>query len=314
MSRRSRTGGRTRKKGRVPTAEDFTGRSVQKAVLSETIQHPLTLLPFGVAGVTLLYMLLLQDTSIGLVLLCLLSGLLSVCSWIVNFVIRGESLAKRHVKKLQQLRAESFLHEVQNVGTEFAAAGFGDGAQAADELTEAYEQLRGFLQSRASEGSLSVQRFVVLAQDAYREGLSVLRRALGIFQALQAVDRQKLQDELQLWRQELVRAQQHSHNQRIDSISKKIAGHERRLQKYEERVAQLSSLLARCEELEGALETAYMDVVDMIEADASLESHTGAAEQLEQAVEAARRVENRLRGIYQEDNEDEEIYRQAGSA
>jgi hypothetical protein len=66
-------------------------------------------------------------------------------------------------------------------------------------------------------------------------------------------------------------------------------------------------------ELETALETAYLEVIDLVGPDAAtrvLES--GAASRLETAIAAAHRVEQRLQGLDDADTRDDEVYRKVG--
>lgn len=304
------------KSKRVPTAEDFTSGAVQKAVLAQTVQHPVTLGSAGICTVSLLYILLLQDASAAPVLLCFASGLVSACSWVVNFFIRGEILVQRHIQKLMELRSHSMVDEVESVQREFSASGFTEAVHASQELDEAYQKLRRFLKSKVSEKNLGAQRFIALAEDVYREGVVVLHRALNIFQALKDIDQDKLEDELIIWRRKLSQLQQENktgQSGEIDAFSRRINGHERRLERYHNRANLLQELLVQCEELEGALETAYLDVVDVIDSDAETLFHGNAASQLEGAVQAARRVEERLRGIGTDTREEDDMYLQAGS-
>ena len=71
----------------VPTIDDFSQEATQKAVLSDTIQHPMTIYPAGVSVVTLLYMSLISCNPASFAV-CFGAGLLSLSSWIFNFFIR----------------------------------------------------------------------------------------------------------------------------------------------------------------------------------------------------------------------------------
>ena len=69
----------------------------------------------------------------------------------------------------------------------------------------------------------------------------------------------------------------------------------------------VEQLLAESEVLESALESTYLEAVDLKSPEA-LFSRGQAAESLERAVAAARRVEDRLRGAGAPAPEDDEIY------
>jgi hypothetical protein len=300
-------GKKKEKKPKAPTADDFTGGAIRKAVLSQTIQHPITLAPLLLsAGSALWFVLINPDFRVALVGFS--SFLFGLCSWVVNFFIRGEELAKRHVENLRQLRENGFSYEIEDVGLEFAQAGFTKGAQAAKEITEAYTQLKEYL-TEHGEDSAGGQRFLSLAYETHREGVGVLRKALHIFQALQRIDRAKLASELRQWEDEL----KYAAGEETESLKRRIEGHHKRIERYDGREQELRRLLDQCEELEGALESAYIDVVGLVgDMDTDLLGGS-AAQRLEQAVETARRVEDRLRGIEDPQAEEEdEMYYQAG--
>ena len=87
-----------------------------------------------------------------------------------------------------------------------------------------------------------------------------------------------------------------------ESLARNIEAHTTRLDRYRQREEELRTLLAQLNELETALATAYLEIVDLVGQDTSAGLfESGAAAHLERAVEAARRVEQRLRGFGDED-------------
>jgi len=294
------------KKPSAPTADDFSGGAIRKAVFKQTIQHPITLAPLLLSAGSAMWFFLIGPNLTAFLLMG--SGaLFGFCSWVVNFFIRGETLAKRYVEYLRAQRESSFSYEIEDVGFEFANAGFDEGAQAAKEITDAYNQLKAYLREHGRDEA-GGQRFLSLAYDAHREGVSVLRKALHIYQALQKIDRRKLESELRNWKEDL----EFATDKETDSLKRRIEGHQKRLNRYREREEELRRLLDECEELEGALENAYIDVVGLV-GDMNTDLFGGsAAQNLEQAVDAARRVEERLRGTDDSQAEEDDMYLQAG--
>ncbi|MGA1826078.1 MAG: hypothetical protein ACMUIP_15590, partial [bacterium] len=65
----------------VPTVADFSPHSVQKAILAETLQHPVTLIPAGISLVSLIYMGLISVNPTTFAI-CFGSGLFSLSSWV----------------------------------------------------------------------------------------------------------------------------------------------------------------------------------------------------------------------------------------
>lgn len=290
-----------------PTAEDFTPRAVQRAVLYQTLQHPATILPAAMATVAALWSLAidLSPTSLLAVLGC---GFVSAAAWVINYVGRGEHLAAQHIRMLQQYRDAHERQAVEALIQECRDAGFADGAKEASEITAAYTKLQHFLLTQlAGHGDARGTRFQVLAEETYRYGVAILQKALNLFQALQRVDVQALEQERQTW------ISQHQQQQTSPSLERNIAAHTQRLERYHRRQEELHALLAQLNELETALETAYLEIVDLVgEASTAVLFESQAVSSLQTAVEAARRVEQRLRALGEEETQNDETYLKAG--
>jgi len=288
---------------RKPTAEDFTPRAVQRAVLQDTLQHPATILPGALATVAALWSVAI-DLSPAALMAMLGFGFVSAAAWVINYVGRGDTLAAQHVQKLRTLRAEYERRAVEELALACQRAGFLAGAKEAQELTAAYHKLHHFLvEQQAGQGHVSGERFRVLAEDTYRHGVSILQHALNLFQALQHVDVATLEQERQAW------IRQRQHEGPSESLERNLEAHTKRLDRYRQREEELRTLLAQLNELETALETVYLEVIDLVGQDASARLfESGAAAHLERAVEAARRVEQRLRGFGDEDTRADEEY------
>ncbi|MBI3305418.1 hypothetical protein HYZ80_03810 [Candidatus Parcubacteria bacterium] len=286
-----------------PTAEDFTPRALQRAVLQDTLQHPATILPAALAVVAALWSVAL-DLSPASLMAMLGFGFVGAAAWVINYVGRGDTLAERHILKLRALRAEYERREVAELALACQRAGFVAGAKEAQELTDAYHKLHQFLvQQQAVREHAGRERFRVLAEETYRHGVAILHRALNLFQALQGFDVRTLEQERQAW------ISQRQQEGASESLARNIETHTKRLNRYHQREEELRTLIAQLNELETALATAYLEVVDLVgqEASAGL-FESGAAAHLERAVAAARRVEQRLRGFGDENTQADEEY------
>jgi chromosome segregation ATPase len=280
-----------------PAAEDFSGGAVQRGVLKDTLQHPLTILPAAVSAVSLMYMGLISfdPRSFGIGFGAALFG---AAAWVVNYFFRGEQFAGARIRRLRAAREAQREAAAAALRAACEAERFPRGVDAAGDLAAAYAKLQGLLAQQAEAGKASAVRFAVLADDTYREGMQLLHAALDTHRALRGIDADKLRGELSAWQTELrsldQRARPEAASGRREALETRIAGHERRLASYEDRHTALQRLLAQCEALESALETAYLEVLDLgHEKDQLFQGQ--AASRLERAVAAARLVENRLR-------------------
>jgi hypothetical protein len=281
-------------------------RAVQQAVLKDTLQHPATILPGALAAVAALWSLAIELSPTSL-LAMLGFGFASATAWVINYVGRGDTLAARHIQTLRTLRVEYAHREVETLALHCQHAGFHDGAKEARELTAAYQKLNSVLLKPQRGGeSANNERFRVLAEDTYRHGVLILRQALSLFQALHRIEVATLEQERQAW----IKQQQHAPSA---SLERNIEAHGTRLERYRKRAEELHELMAQVNELETALETAYLEIVDLAGRSTSpILFDSGAAARLQTAVAAARRVEQRLRRLEHGDTPADEAYRQAG--
>ena len=306
MARKRRRAARQRQQQRnrdgpprkVVTAEDFSKKAVQKHVKSEAWQHPVTIIPLAAGAVGLvagaaLVAPVASATGIGLLFV-------GGASFIWNYVGRGASIAEDHLNKLKQLRESAAEHQAIELRREMEYAGFEGGAKEARELSDAYNKLRKALDTHFGEQDITAQRFRILAKDTYAEGLGILRRALGIFNALQSVEIKTLERELKSLRKKLEKLGEDDSSR--GTLSQQIGSHSQRVEQYDARKEQVQQLLTQSDELESVLEQASFEVLDLTGRDSSaMFRDEGTATRLKRAVDAARRVEDRIRGV--EDSE-----------
>lgn len=282
----------------LPTAEDFSARAVRKAVLSETLQHPLTIFPAAGALLSGLFMALISVNELAFA--ALLGGLVwSAGAWVVNFFFRGEEFAQDYLAKMRETRRRVRREEADDLARQCREVGFGEGAKEVVELKAAFVKLHQSLMRHPRD--LNAQRFEVLAEDTYYEALRLLRVALDTFKILRNIDVEELRRERETWdaqRQSVIACETADQAQRdlVDALTTKIDSHDKRLTLHADRENQLQRLLAECEVLEAALDAAYMESVGVIGPDVGVSGTTHARE-LERAVTAARRVEERLRQV-----------------
>ncbi len=299
-----------------PSPGDFSSRAVNRAVMSEAGQHPATLFPAAVTILSSFYMALMNFSEAAFTL-AVGSGLLSVASWVYQYFVRGEKIAAKYVDNLKEKRDFHKHQQVFNIEQECKDAGFSEGEAAARELREAYTRLARFLKDKFQKRqSMSAQRFLVLAGESYDQGMSFLTKALSLYQALDEMDQKKLKKELKAWEREVERLQKKTGNEGnedehaqlvIQALDEKIRSHRRRLDLFDERGKTLKQVLAQCEILEATLDSAYLEVVDLLE-DRRQVKRESVAGNLERAVTAARKVENRLRGLEKGSAVDDSIY------
>lgn len=300
----------SRSPNRLPTEKDFSGRAVQKHVFQETIQHPATIIPLGVAGgFTGLMVLGLMAVNPVTLVVPLVTSLVGAGAWVYNYGVRGKDIARKYVQDLREKLEESRQEELLTLKQECHDAGFDDGYKEAGELEAAYMKLRIYLEKKAQAGQdLDADRYQSLAKDIYKEGMKLLRSALEAYKALETIDIMALKRDKDSYQKQLRKAKEESVEAK--SLKAKIKNHEDRIAICERHSEIVYQLMAQLEELEGALENSYLELVDLSQG-RGLTTTAESVARLEQQVQAARRVEEKLRGMSDTTKEDA-VYFEAG--
>lgn len=292
-------------KAERPTPEDFTPEAIQRALLAETLQHPATILPWAGSAVAGVWTLLMGATPESVI--ALMTGLFAgTAAWVVNFYIRGDTRAKNHVEKLRALRREYDVESLEELEANCIKAHFKQGAKEAAELRQAYLKFGEFLNGRPRRSDdLQSQRLSVLAEDTYREGRAILAKALQVFNALKSVN----VDALRAERDDLQKKLKSCKKTQVKSFEQQLEVQRKRIELYEKQEGLLEQLVTESNELEAALETAYLEAIDLVAQDAELTSwQSGAGTRLERAVESARRAEERLRELSNGTRPEDDMY------
>lgn len=284
---------------RAPTPEDFSGGAVSNAVLKESLQHPATIYSLAGSALALSWAVVIAPSpaSLGLAL-----GLafVSASSFVYNYVVKGPERAQAYVSRLRELRRRAEVSSLDKLAATCDAIGLEEGAKEARELKSAYEQLAGYL---TECGQLpSVDRFSVLAEESMRQGIHTLAQAIAVFKARESVDLESLEQEVANWKKRLSKLDEQSTESR--ALKQQIDSHTKRIALCKQSEDKLAQLIAESNEIETALLTTYLELVELSDQslDDFLRQDGGAVVRLNQAVDAARRVEQRLRG---DDSENE---------
>jgi hypothetical protein len=161
-------------------------------------------------------------------------------------------------------------------------------------LNTQYDRLLLLFARKRETEPLAVGQLPHLAQEAYRQALSVLQDALGIAQAIESPERERLEQEVTTLAADVLALT----NSRADSGRLKLR--EERLQSHHERLRALAAqefaleeLLHECERCEAALEKTRMELASL-KGETSGFSITVVTDSLRTTVEQARSVQAEL--------------------
>jgi hypothetical protein len=203
------------------------------------------------------------------------------------------------MQKLQKAYKAHVHVELETIVTDSQNMGFAEGLKEAGELATDFGNLMAYLEDRPA-----VERFRILAEATFIEGVRILQQAVAVYRAIVSIDVEVLKREVESWR--LERAGLAAESGRAKALDRQIDSHDQRIALYDLRQDTLDELIARVNEIETALQTTYLELVELGNLDPTslLRDDGGASSRLKTAVESARRVEARLRGRG-ENSEDE---------
>ncbi|BCX48424.1 hypothetical protein HAHE_23320 [Haloferula helveola] len=268
--------------------QDLTDQeAIFKAVRTQCIQSPLTVIPLALAAGVLLLTGAFSWGFLG-VFASVVLGVVGAAAFVFNLWIRGETLAKRHVRwMMEQLKNDrrSALSEIREM---CESIGLAEAAKEAHELSEAYSQYTEFLETRAeAKLGTGVGNRLGLAESARSAGVAHLRRAAEIHTALSGIDIVQLRQESEMWI-----AQKELPDANHSVLDSKLAAHSQQIGRYDQLAARRDELIARSNELEAALKSAYLSDAGRSEFDQSINNP---AKRLSDIVEAAEAAEAEIR-------------------
>jgi hypothetical protein len=271
--------------------EDLKGENIQKAVLKDCLLSNWSIFPWatGVA-VTMVGVVALSPAAVGGGALLFFVG---SAAFIYNYVISGESRAVEKVNSLRALRHAQTISDLGFLSMRCREAGFKEGAAKADQLQLAYNHLQEYF---LRKDGAAVEGWKSLAEDTFKQGLASLTNALDLYKAIKSVDLDQLAAEAAAYKKE--RGTLDKDSPRARTLKMAIKDRAERAAFVETNKDQLAELLLHAEEIEAALQEALLKLAAMGNQDPAsfLDSDGGSAQRLKSAVDAAKRVEERLRG------------------
>ena len=295
---------------RLPTTDE-----VMKDLRRKAGTSPITIGPFLVAGVALVFAVVLE-WLIALQTLFLAiaigSAILGAGHAAVRFILakvqanaalermrpEWEKVTREREDEAMQQRREKLLQSFRRLRSENGARG----AKEVDELTSAYEGMWEVLEGHASFGhvdAFSVPRAKLAARAAYRRALQILGLAATRMYALQRTDPQVLQTELGELQNEIAGLQQKAQSDQPSAALLQLKKDQ--YADVADRLASIGHLKVQIEQLlrasniaEKAFEDSMTKIGD-VEAAASDNVINQAAEDLRIVLDTALRVQEVLR-------------------
>ena len=262
MKNYAKTRTQTPEPTRSSSIELLSEDTIRKALRSDALQHPSTIIPLASCLLSIIYIALYAPIFGGLIIafaLTISSGLAATGAFFWRYSIR---FTEEYVKKTQELmdaldreggaryRAE-LRQKRERLQIGFLDAGSSEGLRAVQALVHEYEHLQTILVSRRLSDHLSIAHIPVLVDETYQLGLGVLGHALELVKTIQSPHNQRLRTEITNLESEiLVLEKDDPHSARAQIKEQILISHKERLElisRLELRVDELLHQVNRCE-------------------------------------------------------------------
>ena len=185
------------------TKPNFSKESTNKVVLSETLQHPMTL-GFATLGI-------FGGAASALFSMGAIPGIigvggasLAVLSWLINYGFRREIFAAKHIRKLQEALDAHKKETVEKIQTELQilqgnpelAVYCQQGAEQFQRSKQRYDNLTNILKSKISTNELTYSRYQGTAEQVYMAILDNLLKVVHSLQSIRPIDGQYIEQRM----------------------------------------------------------------------------------------------------------------------
>jgi hypothetical protein len=172
-----------------------------------------------------------------------------------------------------------------------------DGLKALQDLIYEYNSLQPVLSRRRATDSIAVGQLPVLAEEAYRQGISVLQDALDLIEATTPEDKARLEAEDRDIQQEIADlGTEDAQAARVKIRRDRLASNKELLALIEKQQERIDELLYQCDRCAASLHRTRMDLA-ALRADSSEDSVTSVVDTLRQTISHARGVQDEMKRL-----------------
>lgn len=291
-------------------------QKVRKAVVMETLQHPATLLTGSTAIISALYISLISGSKEGL-LIALGSLGLSAGSWIYNYFFRTDVFVQKYFDKWQKEMGETRQKSLEAARETLVAMKYEPGIRAFDDLVAVYKRFEAFVDESNLNSLTSMQkvRLEGVASETYDLGMKTIIKLVSLLKVVRSIDIDRYKSEIEDLNREmdLIRKKsKNSETKKLEYLEKRKMAIQARINSYNDATIEIEGLLTKAEECENAIENSILQM-PVISGKIDDNELKKAVSSMENTVEAARRVSQRMQQFsenYSEDGQfdDDDMY------
>ncbi len=175
--------------------KDISPESIKKAVVSTTLQRPLTVYPATIGLVGGFYALLFGGSTIALAALIAGTGITAL-NWIYEYFVKGDDYANQFVikfrKELEQRRIETLRHlenELKGIKNDQAVAQI-------KLFASKYDNFHSILERKLDSTEITYNRYLSIAEQVFLNGLDNLENAAISLRSISTIDKSRISQDL----------------------------------------------------------------------------------------------------------------------
>lgn len=191
----------------APGSNRFSGRAIQREILTEALQHPTTLYAFAAGAVAASYTAFVGPFLGGQgwgVIIAVAFCALAAGSFGWRYFVRGADEARTRARRLiaaeEQRQKQSAEREFEArkrvLDARLATLRWEEGIRVLADLAGEYDQLLSAAENYSTDDPLVIARVRAPATQDYRDGFHALEEAVDILQTIEETDHQRIEGEV----------------------------------------------------------------------------------------------------------------------
>jgi len=248
-------------------SKDISPGTIKKAVISTSLQKPLTVYPATVGALGAFYALLF-GTNVFALAAMIAGGGFTLFNWVYEYYVRGDSHANQFVtvyrKELEKRRVEALKHleaELSEINNEEAV-------RQVSLFRRKYDNFQAILDRKLDTTELTYNRYLSIAEQVFLNGLDNLENVAIALKSISTINVDRLVNEINKIQQDLSK----NNEARIVELNARIALHETQSKRVSEllltnerALTQLDQVAAKLANIDTRQVHAHVDMEDAMD-------------------------------------------------
>jgi len=288
--------------------ESLSEKTIRKELRSAALQHPVTILPFALCILSIIYLVLFAPAfggTMAAIILLACSGVVAAGSFFLRYSVRYSRAYSTRVQEVisdqedeqRELERVDLEQQLGSLESGFSNLKSDGGLKAIKELVYEYKELQKVIERKKDTDPILVSHIPGLAEETYRQGLSVLSDALEIANIVYSSDKGRLEAEITEFEKEINALKKDTaQTEQVEIREATISSHRERLDMVKAQEINMDKLLYQCDCCEASLHRTRIELA-ALKALGSGKSVTEVIETLEQTLTQAKEVQAELKKL-----------------